>query len=156
MLSKVKPCNRFEFSHISSPPATTATCFLHYSLVDQQYAKEVYFCSFVTKFNQVFTKYSPDVFKSFYRTVTYGGFHRIFTSPLVKWHFPTFHYRTSSFCCLPFFSLKNSKSPPKDIQYFNRFWQASSHSIFPLQTKFPFWSSIFPSYRNTPSKVHAV
>ena len=53
-----------------------------YSLVDQLYAKEVYFCSFVIKFNQAFTKYSPDVFNSFYRTVTHGRTsHWIFTRP---------------------------------------------------------------------------
>ena len=78
-------CNRFEFSHILSPPATLASHFLHDMLVDQLYAKEVYFCSFVTKCNQALTKYSPDVFISFYRTITYGEFfhkpHKIFTSP---------------------------------------------------------------------------
>ena len=41
----------------------------------------MYFCSFVTKCNQASTKYSPDVFKSFYRTVTHGGFHGIFKPP---------------------------------------------------------------------------
>ena len=36
----------------------TAFHFLHSSLADQLYAKGVYFCSFVTKFNETYTKYS--------------------------------------------------------------------------------------------------
>ena len=48
----------------------------------------------------------------------------IFTNPL-KQRFPTFHYRTSFFCCFPIFSsLEPSKSPPKDKQDFNR-WASS-------------------------------
>ena len=78
--SNVKPCNGL-FSHISSPLATIAYHFLHYLLVDQLYANEVYFCSFVTKFNKAFTRYSPDVFNSFYWTAAHGESHRIFTSP---------------------------------------------------------------------------
>ena len=31
-----------------------------------------------------------------------------------KRHFPTFHYRAFSFCCIPFFTLELSKDPPKD------------------------------------------
>ena len=46
---------------------------LQYWLVDQLYAKEVYFCSFVTKSNQTSTKYLPVVFNSFYRTAGHGG-----------------------------------------------------------------------------------
>ena len=38
---------------------TTAPKFLQSSLVDQLYAEEVYFGSFVTKSNQVCIKYSP-------------------------------------------------------------------------------------------------
>ena len=63
----------------------------------------------------------------------------------------------------PIFSLKNSKPLSKNTQYFNRSWQASSHVIFPLQTKFPFWSRIplLPhththTHWNTSLKVHAV
>ena len=56
--------------------------FFHYSLIDQLYAKNVYFCSFATKFNQASNKYSRYVFNSFYRTVTHEGpSHRIFKSP---------------------------------------------------------------------------
>ena len=56
----------------------------------------------------------------------------------LKQHFPTFHYRTSSFCCLPIFSLlAPSKQPPKDKQDFNRFQESSSHIIFPFRRKFP-------------------
>ena len=47
MQSNVKPCNTFEFLHISSSPATLASHYLHDTLVDQLYAKEMYFCSFV-------------------------------------------------------------------------------------------------------------
>ena len=114
--SNVKPCNRFEFSYISSPPATTISDFLHYSLVDQLYAKEVCFCSFVTKPNQASTKYSPDVFNSFYRTVTHGGPSQwISTSPPpLMLCFLMFYYRTFSFCCLPiFFSITALKASSK-------------------------------------------
>ena len=65
MQSNVTPCNTFGFSHISSL-TTTVSHFLHYSLVDQLYAKEVYFYSLVAKFNHTSTKYSSDVFNSFY------------------------------------------------------------------------------------------
>ena len=51
----------------------------------------------------------------------------------------------------PFFPSKNSKPPPKDTQYFNRSWQASSHIIFLLQTKSTFWSPISP-HTGTPLK----
>ena len=149
MQSNVKPCNSFEFSHISSLPATTVSNFCHYLLDDQLYAKEVYFCGFVTKCNQATSKYSPDVFKSFYRTVTYGELHQIFTSPPLKRNFPTFHYRTSSFCCLPIFFIKKLQAPSK---IFNISWQAFSHVIFPLQTKFPFLSPIFSPTLELPLK----
>ena len=71
-----------EFLHTSSMPVTKAPSFLQYLLVDQLYTKEMYFCYFVTKRNQAFTKYLLDVFNSFYRTVTHthGEFHGIFTS----------------------------------------------------------------------------
>ena len=40
--------------------------FLHSALVDQPYAKGVYFCSFVTKSNQACARYSPiSVYKLF-------------------------------------------------------------------------------------------
>ena len=48
-----------------------------------------------------------------------------FSQAPLKWGFPIFHYRNSSFCCLPIFSLK--KPPPKGTQYFNRSQHASSH-----------------------------
>ena len=61
-----------------------------------------------------------------------------FTSPL-KQCSPTFHYRTSSFCCLPFFSsLELSKHPPKYKQNLNTFQETSSQIIFLFQWKFPF------------------
>ena len=43
----------------------TASHFLCSSLVDQLYAKGVYFCSFMTKSNQACTKYSPKNFQQF-------------------------------------------------------------------------------------------
>ena len=43
--------NKFEFSHIPSQLAATASHFSHYLPVDQLYAKEVYFCSFLIKCN---------------------------------------------------------------------------------------------------------
>ena len=106
-----------------------ASHFLQYLLVDQLYVKKVYFCSFVTKSNQAFTKYSPVVFNSFYRTVTHGGlYHRIFTSLPLKHHFPTVHIEPLPSVASPFFfSLQPSKPPPKNIKDFNRSWQASSH-----------------------------
>ena len=76
-----------------------------------------------------------------YTIVSIGPCHTIFTSPppsLLKRGFPKFYYKTSLFSCLPIFLSRNSKSPPKDAQYFNRSWQASLHVIFLLQTKFPF------------------
>ena len=48
-----------------------ASCFLRSTLVDQLYAKGVYFCSFLTKSNQACTKFHPNAFKNFYRTVTH-------------------------------------------------------------------------------------
>ena len=157
----VKPSNRFEFSHIFSLPATTASHFLRNLLVDQLYTKEVYFCSFVTKSNQASTRYSPDVFNSFHRTATHGEpSHRIFiTIPLMQC-FPCFTKEPLPFVASPFlfiFSLQPSKSPPKDIQDFNRSCQASSHVIFLVQTKFHFWRwPYFPPLAGTPPKVHAV
>ena len=93
--------------------------FLHYSVVDQPYEKEVYFYSFVTKSNQPSTKYSSDVFSSFYRTVTHRESNRIFTSPPLNSVSPCFT-RTSSFCYLPIFSLQPSKPSLNDKQDFSR------------------------------------
>ena len=55
--------------------------FLLSSLVDQLYAKELYFCSFVTKSSQACISTHPNVFNSFCPTVTDGQSHVIFTSP---------------------------------------------------------------------------
>ena len=55
--SNIRPCNRFEFSHILFLQATTASHSLHYLLLDQIYVREVYFCSFVTQgFNRFIYK----------------------------------------------------------------------------------------------------
>ena len=156
MQSNVEPCNRFKFSHISTLLSTIVSHFLHYSVIDQLYAKEVYFCSFVTKSNQTSTKDSPDVFNSFCRTVTHGDSHRIFTNPL-KQRFPTFHYRTCSFCCLLTFFHYN---PPSPLQMIHKisigpdkprtlFFRFKQNSLFGD-------SPIFSPCWNTPPKVHAV
>ena len=82
--SNVKPCNGFEFSHSLSLPTTTTSHFMHFSLVYLLYAKEVYFCSFVTKSNNLIQhapNIYPHVFNSFHRTIIHGESHRIFTSP---------------------------------------------------------------------------
>ena len=48
-----------------------ASYFLRSSLVDQLYKKGVYFYSFVTKSNQASINIHPNVFNSFYRTITH-------------------------------------------------------------------------------------
>ena len=89
--------------------------FLHYMLVDQLYAKEVYFCSFVTKSNQTSTKYSPDVLNRFYRIITHGESHRIFRSPPPSNSiYPHFHVFTA-FSHFHFFHY-NPTSPLQTIQ----------------------------------------
>ena len=135
MQSNVQPCNGLEFSHISSPLATTASHFLHYLLFDQLYAREVYFCSFVTKSNQASTRYWPDVFSNFWRIAwrVPQDFHKPSSNKVL-----TFHYRNSLSVTSPFFSLQPSKPPQNNTQDFNSSWQGSSHIIFLLQTKFPF------------------
>ena len=155
MQSNVKLWNRFEFLHISSPPATKASYFLHYLLIDQLYAKELYFCIFVTKSSQASTKYSADVFNSFYRTITHGEFHVIFTSSPSNGVSPSFTTEPP-FCCLPTFSLKSFKPPPHDTQYFNRSWQASSHIFFHFKQNFLLELHFFHPHWNTSSKVYAV
>ena len=83
----------------------------------------------------------PNVFSSFYRTVALGKSHGIFTRPApsclnILKAFPTFHYRSSSICCLTILSsLEPFKPPPNDTQYFSRSWKAFSNIVFLLQTK---------------------
>ena len=108
--ANIKPCNGFEFLLSSSLPATTASHFVHSSLVDQLYAKEVYFCNFVTKSNnpvQHAPNIHPNIFNIFHRTVILGESYGIFTgpSPSNGVFIITVHYKTSSFCYLPIFSL---------------------------------------------------
>ena len=156
--SNVKPCNRFEISHISSPP-TTVSHFLHYLVVDQLYTKKVYFCSFVTKSNQATTKYSQYVFSMFYRTITHRGpSHRILTSLPLRQHFPIFHYRTSSFCCLPVsFSIAALQvpSPPNPLSFIYKISigpDKPPHTLFFCFKKNYFFgdSPISPPCWNTP------
>ena len=100
---------------ISLAQQTTASKFLHSWLVDQLYAKEVDFCSFVLKSNQIFTK--------MYLAVSIGPSHmessKWFSTPpyntLMAFPHISLSYRNSSFCCLSIFSsLELSKLPPKD------------------------------------------
>ena len=96
-------------------------------------------------------KYSPDVFNSFYRTVTHGGTsHRIFTGPPLSCSISaSFTKEPLPYVHLPFFFFHYS--PPnllQRIQDFNRSWRAFSLIVFPLQTKFPFWR-FFPTRWNT-------
>ena len=88
---------------------------MHYLLVDQLYAKKVYFCSFVTKSNQTSTKYSPDAFSSFYRTM---GFSQ--PPSLLIQGFPTFHYKIFSFCRLSIFFIKKLQAPSKRYTYLQK------------------------------------
>ena len=83
-----------------------------------------------------------------------------FSQAPLKWHFPKFHNRMSSFCYLPIFSLlEPSKVPPKGKQDFNRFWEASPRTTFPFQRKFPLLeiTPFSPCTETYPTvKVHAV
>ena len=108
----------FSFA-IDSNFHTTVSQFVHSSLVDQLYATVI---NCVTKSNnsvQHAPNIYPDVFNSFHRTVIHGESYRIFTKPLtLKRRFPTFHYRTSSFCYLPIFLHQNLQN----------YLKANSHS----------------------------
>ena len=103
--------------HSLSPPATTASHFVHYSLVYLLYAKEGHFCSFVTKSNnpiQHAPNIHPHVFNSSHRIILHGesplDFHKHHS---LKLRFPTFHYRTSSSCYLTMFSSLELSKPLK-------------------------------------------
>ena len=138
MQSNVKPCNGLGFSNISSLLATTASHFLHYLLFDQVYAKK---CIFAVLWQNPI-KHPPDIDQMY--SVVSIGWPRMespteFSQDPLKQRFLAFHYRNSSFCCLPIFSsLQPSKTPPNNTQDFNRSWQGPSHFIFLHQTKFPF------------------
>ena len=56
--------------HIVIPPAATIYLFVH-SLAEQLYAKEVYFCSFVTKSNNPIqcAPIGPQIFSCFHMTI---------------------------------------------------------------------------------------
>ena len=115
---------------------------MHYLLVDQLYAKKVYFCSFVTKSNQTSTKYSPDAFSSFYRTM---GFSQ--PPSLLIQGFPTFHYKIFSFCRLSIFFIKKLQAPSKRYTILQKVFT----SLFTCQfsaskKKMPFWSFIPPLF----------
>ena len=55
---------------------STTSEILYSLLADQLYTKGVNFCSFVRKSSQAcVSNIHPDVFRSFYQTVTHGEFH---------------------------------------------------------------------------------
>ena len=77
----------------------------------------------------------------------------------INWRFPTFHYRSFSFCCLPnFSSLESYESPLKVTQDFSRSWKASSHMCyFSTLNKIPFFKiAPFSPHLGTPLNVHTV
>lgn len=156
MLSNVKPCNRFEFSHILSPPATSQ--FLHFSPVDQPFAKEVYFWSFMTKsYLSNPQNIQANVFSNFHRTVIYGK--KPLKSLLIR------HFSASKkiiFLEMPHFSP--TLEPKKKYMQFYRPWCSSLNGL-KSSTKlfiknFFWWSSHFfafePPNKNLPKKVHAI
>ena len=126
--------------------------FLYYLLIDQLHAKEVYFCSFVTKCNQASTKYSPDVFKSFYRTVTHGQFHRIFTSPASNGAFPHFTIEPLPYLASPFF-LKKTPSPLQKIHNISIGPSKPPHTLlFRLKQNSLFGGPFFPHTGTPPQR----
>ena len=78
--------------------------FVHL-LVEQLQAKEVFFYGFVTKSNNPVyhaLNIHPHGFNNFHMmTIIHGDSHGNFTSPSPSNSFPTFHHRTSPFCCPP-------------------------------------------------------
>ena len=149
MQSNVQPCSGLEFSHISSPLATTASHFLHYLLFDQLCAREVYFCSFVTKSNQASTRYWPDVFSNFWRIAwrVPRDFHKPSSNKVL-----TFHYRNSSFCYLPIFFHYNPPSPLKTIHKISIAPDKAPHTLFFCFKKNSLFSP--PSIPGNKSKRH--
>ena len=138
----------------------TAFPFLHSSPVDLLYADRVHSCIHV-HFN-----IHPNLFKLFpydphTRTVP-PDFHK----PLVnKLDFPTFHYRTSSFCCFPLFSALDS---PKILKKVNKISTGSEKLLntlfFPVKENvffwrqlhfFPQWNSIFLIHWKFPLMIKA-
>ena len=77
------------------------------------------------------------------------------SSPL-KWALSTFHYKTSSFCCLPIFSLKTSSSLQK-IHNISIGLDKPPHMLFfCFKQNFLFGAPFSHWYWNTLSKEHAV
>ena len=170
MQSNVKPCNRFEFSHTSSPPAITASHFLHYFLVDQLYAKEVKCISAVLWQNAIKQSTIHQIFIRCIH-VSIGPSHmesstRFSQSPPIpppppplKWGFPTFHYRTSSFCCHHILFQFQSFLTPNSLQKINNISIGPGkppHTFFCFKQNSLSGAPFFPPHWNTPSKVHAV
>ena len=87
-----------------------------------------------------------------YSTVSTGPSHMEsptgFSQAPLKQSFPTFHYRTSSLCCLPIFFHYNTPSPLQMIHKISRGPDKPHTLFFLLQTKFP--------KAGTPPKLHEV
>ena len=116
--SNVKPCNGLEFSNNSCPLAKTASHFLHYLLFDQLYAQKC--ISAVLSQNPI--KHPPDIDQMY--SVNSIRWPRMespteFSQAPLKQGFLTFHYRNSSFCCLPiFFFITTLQTSPKQYTRF--------------------------------------
>ena len=132
----------------------TASRFLHSSLVDQLYAKKVYFWRFATKSNQAWIKIHLNVYNSFYLTITHGESHGIFKSTS---HRPSPYITPQHPIGAPLYFAKEAlpsvaslfflhQNPPSSFQKTRYRISISPEKplhtlflIFPLQTKFPFW-----------------
>ena len=125
--SNVKLSSGFKFPHSSTLSATTASHFVHSSLFDQLYAKEMYFCTFVAKCNnpvQHAPNIHPNVFNSFQRTVILGESYKIFTSPPPPNGVST-SFTIKPFCYLPIFSLSELLKQLKSKFVFSPFGKRS-------------------------------
>ena len=108
------------------------------------------------------------MYSCLYRTITHGKFHKIFTippppipppPPPLKWGFPTFHYRTSSFCCHHILFQFQSFLTPNSLQKINNISIGPGkppHTFFCFKQNSLSGAPFFPPHWNTPSKVHAV
>ena len=98
-----KPRNGFVFSHNSSPAAIIASNFV-YSPVDH-YMPRKYVFLLIQQPNLAWTNYSHTCNLQFPQDHLTWTVARDFYKPLpLKWRFPTFHYRTFSFCNSPIVS----------------------------------------------------
>ena len=148
----LKPGNRFQFNtFISSLPVTTVSFFAPLARWSTVCKGKVFrqFCDKIqSSIHQIFTR----CFQQFLQNRHTWRVPQHFHKPSIKQRFPTFHYRTSSFCCFPIFFVRILQAPFNNTQDFDTPWQASLHIIFPLQTKFTFWREpcFSPMLEHTP------